>query len=177
MKKTNMVLIGLTGCGKTTVGAELAKRLQYGYIDSDVKIVQETQMEITDIFAQFGEAHFRKLEQAAIAEIAKLQRYIISPGGGVVKSEENMRRLLASSLVVFLQATPEKLYENTKTDFSRPLLNTPNRFETIQQLLAERAHLYQKYAEITVDTSEILVPEVADRILQAATDRGFFSEE
>lgn len=162
----NIVLIGFMGCGKTVIGRCVSSYLKYKHIDTDDYIVKNAGMSITEIFGKFGEAHFRELESQAAMQISEYEHYVISTGGGIVKSEENMRLLKKNGTVVYLKCSPDKIYRNTKNSTHRPLLNTGNRLEKIELLLEEREPLYVKYADFVLDTTNLSVEEAAKAICQ-----------
>lgn len=153
----NLVLIGMPGCGKSTIGRQLAKRLNKKFIDSDVLIKEKANMEIADIFAQFGEGYFRKLEQDVVAEIGKEHGLVIATGGGVIRNEANIDALKQNGKIIFLDRTLEKL----ETGNGRPLSTTE---EAVKQLYAERYPLYQKYCDIKME-NDGTVEEITAKIL------------
>ncbi|MEG1017557.1 MAG: shikimate kinase, partial [Oscillospiraceae bacterium] len=102
-KLSNIVLIGMPGCGKTTVGALVAKRLSRAHVDIDSRIVEEAGMSVGGIFEKFGEEYFRKLEEKAVFEAGKEQGIVISTGGGAAMSKNNRRRLSHNGIVVLLK--------------------------------------------------------------------------
>ena len=91
--KKNIVLVGILGCGKSSLGKKLAKRLSMEYVDMDAVIEEEAQMTITDMFARFGESYFRDKETELCRRLARRQGLVISTGGGVIQRPENMEAL------------------------------------------------------------------------------------
>ena len=154
MNNKNIVLIGFMGCGKTTIGKELAKNLSFSFIETDIVIEQEQNKTINQIFSIFGEQYFRELEKQTYLKVSNLRNYIISTGGGVVKYEQNIINLKKNGIIIYLKATPEKIYENLKYDNKRPLLNTKNKYKTISTLLNEREPLYAKYSDIIFEVND-----------------------
>src|SRR6185369_17443809 len=114
------------GAGKTTVGRQLAKRLGRPFYDSDHEIVERTGVPIPTIFEIEGEEGFRRREAQAIAELSSAQDIVLATGGGVVLNPENRRRLHDTGWVVYLNVPPRLLYERTRHDRKRPLLNVPD---------------------------------------------------
>lgn len=153
--RNNIVLIGLMGAGKSTVGKALAKVLDLNFIDIDEEIVKQENMSINDIFAQKSETYFRKLETEVIKQFCSRKNIVISLGGGAFEKEENRELLLNSSNVFYLRADAETLYERIKTDTSRPLLKCENPKLKLQELLEKREQNYQK-AHYTIDTDKSL---------------------
>lgn len=148
----NIVLIGFMGCGKSTIGKKLSKKLDYNFIDMDKHIEAAENMTIQEIFNKKGEAYFRKLEKNLIKNISeKKGGYVIATGGGVIKDYENINFLKKNGVLVYLKASPENIYRNIRYDNSRPLLNGGNKIEKIKKLMAERSGTYEKYAQITIN--------------------------
>ena len=137
----NLVLIGLSGCGKSTFGRRLSRRLHMPLFDTDVMIEKKTGRIIADIFAEDGEAAFRDREAAAMEGV------IISTGGGMILREKNMEELSRNGLVVFIDRHPSHILRST-TLGDRPLVQ--NDRDRLFRLYAERIALYRRYAHITV---------------------------
>lgn len=149
----NIILIGFMGCGKTSIGNTLAYSLGYSFIDSDERIEEVSQNSINQIFELYGETYFRELESSIIKNISKTDKQVIATGGGVIKSPLNICELKKNGIFIYLQASPEHIYNNLKDDDSRPLLQVENKMQTIKNLLAQRENLYKKYADIIIDVS------------------------
>ena len=155
----NIVLCGMMGCGKTTVAAEFSS-LGYTVVDTDAVIV-ERYGEISGIFAQHGEAHFRNLEAAVTAEVAKKYgNAVISLGGGCVLRAENVKNLKATGRIFYLRAKAETLIQRLKGDTSRPLLQGGIE-EKVNTILSARAHIYESVADVIIDTDDLTPQEVA----------------
>ena len=145
----NLVLIGVMGCGKTTVGRMLAKRLKLRFVDMDAEIERE-HGSITGIFERLGEDGFRDLETAMAERIAGEDGLVVSTGGGVVKRPQNLDALRHNGLVVFLDRPAAEILKTLRTD-TRPLLKDhPERLHTI---LEERYPLYLAQCDQRVDAS------------------------
>jgi shikimate kinase len=151
-KHDNLYLVGLMGAGKTTVGRLLAKHYGCSFFDSDHEIEAHTGVKIPVIFEIEGEAGFRKREEAAIAELTALSGVVLATGGGAVLSPANRDRLRKNGVVIYLRGTPEHLYERTRHDRSRPLLQTDNPLARLRELYTQRDPLYRDVADIVVDT-------------------------
>lgn len=151
-KRDNLYLVGLMGAGKTTVGRLLARHYGCTFHDSDHEIEARTGVKIPVIFEIEGEAGFRRREEAAIAELTALSGIVLATGGGVVLSVTNRERLKQSGVVIYLRGTPEHLYERTRHDRNRPLLQTNNPLDTLRELYRQRDPLYREIADIVVDT-------------------------
>jgi shikimate kinase len=162
----NIILVGFMGTGKTVVGKALAEALGFAYADTDAMIERAAGKAITRIFAEDGEPHFRDLETAAIRSLAALDRHVVSTGGGCVLRDENWDAMREAGRVVCLAARPEVIFERTRRESHRPLLQTPDPMAKIVELLTRRAPFYAR-ADVTVDTSDLCVEEVVKNILDA----------
>jgi shikimate dehydrogenase len=160
----NIVLIGMRGSGKTAVGKVLAQRLGQELIEMDELIVQKEGMSIPEIVKEHGWEGFRDLEAEITAEVAKRDNIINATGGGIVVRESNIIKLKQNSLVVWLTADVDTLLQRIGEDESRPLLKGKTRREDMEITLAERMPLYQKAADITIDTEDKTPEAVAEAI-------------
>jgi shikimate kinase len=151
-KRDNLYLVGLMGAGKTTVGRLLAKHYDCVFYDSDHEIEARTGVRIPVIFEIEGEAGFRKREETAITELTALQGIVLATGGGAILSPLNRENLRHNGVVIYLRGTPEHLYERTRHDRNRPLLQTGNPLAKLRELYAQRDPLYREVADIVVDT-------------------------
>lgn len=148
----NIVLVGPMGAGKSTVGRYLASRLSYHFVDTDHLIEERTGADIPWIFDVEGEAGFRLRETAALDSLIGANRHVIATGGGIVVRMENHPRLKALGKVIYLTASVEQLLSRTSKDKKRPLLQVADPKSRIEQLLHERNALYQKVADLTLQT-------------------------
>lgn len=163
--KSNIILIGMMGSGKTTVGKELSTILtDFRYIDIDAEIEKSTQKKISEIFLRHGEPFFRMLESEKIKKFCKEKNYIISAGGGAFESEENRKIMLETSSVIYLNATPEEIYERIKQENHRPLLRKNFSVEKISSIMKLREKNYRK-ADITIDTTGKTPQLIAEEII------------
>ena len=147
MKKTNLLLIGMPGCGKTTVGRRAAKRAGLKFLDMDMEIERREKKTIPELFEK-GEDNFRAAETRCAKSIASLEHTIISAGGGLVTREENIEALRESSLIVFIDRSVDNLLGTRGISNYRPLLKDDR--NRIIRLYDERIDLYRKYADVTV---------------------------
>ncbi|SMF57241.1 shikimate kinase [Paenibacillus barengoltzii] len=159
----NIVLIGMMGTGKSTVGSLLAAATGKTFVDLDQRIVREAGRSIPDIFAAEGEAYFRDLESAALRNTLQEQGIVLATGGGAVLREANRLAMRGGGLVVALQATADEILARVGEDPNRPLLAGGAK-ERITALLEERKELYA-FAHLTVDTSGKSAEQVAAEIL------------
>lgn len=162
-----IILIGMMGCGKTTIGKELAQILtNFEYIDIDEEIEKSTQKKISEIFLRHGEAFFRELETEKVKKFCKLEKnLIISTGGGAFESEENRKLMLADSFVIYLKASPDEIYNRIKNETHRPLLRKDFSVEKIASLIKLREKNYKK-AKITIDTDKKTPYNIVQEILK-----------
>ncbi len=163
--KTNIVLIGFMGSGKTTIGIRLAYKLKYLFIDTDKKIEEEMGISINEIFRIYGEQYFRNLEKTFIKKLSNSNKQVIATGGGIIKNKQNIEELKSKGIIIYLNASPEHIYNNIKDDDSRPLLQVENKMETIQSILNERKFLYEEFADIIIDISYNQVDEITQIII------------
>ena len=161
----NIVLTGLMGSGKTTVGKILADRLGYTFVDTDDIIEQKEGISINNIFKTKGEKYFRSLENEVCRELSNRKNLVISTGGGIVLNKENIYFLRNNGVVVNLTAAPEKLRDRLKHTSNRPLLKNGDILNMLKNLLKERKEYY-KNADFFIDTDFLSPEKVADKILQ-----------
>ena len=148
----NIYLVGMPGAGKTTIGRQLARRLQRTFVDADHEIEARTGVRIPLIFDIEGEQGFRDREAKVIADLAGDGNLIVATGGGALLRTENRVALKQSGTVVYLQAAPGLLFERTRLDPNRPLLQVANPMQKIEELFAQRDPLYREVADIVVNS-------------------------
>lgn len=164
-KKNNIILIGIMGCGKTSMGIRLSYRLRSTFLDTDRQIEKEQQCTISEIFAAKGEAAFRMLETEQLQELlSTAEGQIISTGGGLPVREENRKLLKQLGTVIWLTVTPETVYERLKEDITRPLLQGENPLEKIKELTEKRTEYYRDAADVIVDTEGKSQDEITEEI-------------
>ncbi len=151
-KQDNIFLVGLMGAGKTTVGKLLSRRYHKIFHDSDHEIESRCGVKIPVIFEIEGEAGFRKREEMAIAELTAKSNVVLATGGGAILSAENRALLKEKGLVVYLRGSPEHLFERTRHDRNRPLLQTNSPLAKLRELYQQRDPLYNEVADIVIDT-------------------------
>ena len=161
----NLILVGMMGAGKTTVGRLLARRLKRAYYDSDEEVERRCGVRIPVIFDIEGEAGFRARESQAIAELCALEGIVLATGGGAVLAEANRRCMAARGTVVYLHAHPPQLWQRVRHDRNRPLLATPDPQGKLAELYALRDPLYREIADIVMDTGRQSVQTLARDLL------------
>jgi shikimate kinase len=163
----NIVLVGFMGTGKSAVGERLAAALGWPLLDTDAVIEERAGCRIAEIFARAGEPGFREQESAVVAEAAARDCVVIATGGGVLGRDENVACLKANGRLVCLTARPEVILDRTAPWGDRPLLATASDpRQAVERLLGARAPRYA-LADLTIDTSDLTVEQVAGRILTA----------
>lgn len=159
LPEANIALVGFMGCGKTTVGQALAKRLGWEFVDTDTLIERETGQSIPALFATAGEAVFREQEERAVAEACAGKNRVIATGGGAVLREVNVTHLRERSFVVWLTVRPEVVVTRTAARAGeRPVLAAggggDDLLTHVLRLLGERGPRYQAAAHLVVDASD-----------------------
>lgn len=152
------------GAGKTTVGRLLAKHLNKEFFDTDHEIERRTGVNIPLIFELEGEAGFRRREAAVIEELTHSDNIVLATGGGAVLLPENRENLKRHGVVIYLRANVNELWMRTRNDKNRPLLQTENPRQKLEQLFEQRDPLYQEVATIVVDTGGQAVGSIVHEI-------------
>ncbi|UOA07546.1 shikimate kinase AroK [Methylobacter sp. S3L5C] len=165
-RSENIYLVGLMGAGKTTIGRQLAKSLTVPFYDSDKAIEESTGVDIPTIFEFEGEEGFRDREQKMIQQLTELEGIVLATGGGAILRDENRRLLKENGFIVYLQCSVERILERTRRDTQRPLLKTDNPKERIENLFAQREHLYLSCADFIIDTGVMQSKAVVTSILE-----------
>lgn len=163
----NIVLIGMPGCGKSTIGYMLSKKLSMNCIDVD-KYIEESEKETISSMFEKGEKYFRDIESKYIEELSNLNSTIIATGGGVVKKEGNMLLLKKNSVIMFINRKIKDIF-NDVDDSTRPLLK--DKKEKLYELYEERLPLYKKYCDVEVENVNDL-NAVVDKICEIYIKRG-----
>ncbi len=162
----NLILCGMMGAGKTTIGIKIAELTGRRWYDTD-ELIADKHGKISDIFEFYGEAHFRKLETEIVKELAKKDRLVISTGGGLVLKKENNELLQENGKIVFLRATLETLAKRLKVDGNRPLLQTTTESirDRLSRLMTERSPVYEYVSDYIVDVDGKTPEEIAREIV------------
>ena len=161
----NLILCGMMGSGKTTVGKKLAECIEARWLDTD-GIIEERYGKISELFKRYGEEYFRAKETEIVKEFAKMDGLVISTGGGLLLKEENAKLLKANGAIIFLRATLNTLLERLQGDRERPLLqNSTDLRLRLSRLLEERTPVYERVADYTVDVDKKAPDEIAKEII------------
>ena len=164
----NFVLVGFMGCGKSTVGRRLASTTGHRFIDTDDLIVKDQGKSIPAIFAEQGEEKFRDIEKNIIANLVGVAGVVLSTGGGAILQEANRESLKKIGIVIWLDASPDVLFERAMRSGRRPLLQTADPRASFDALLEARRAIYETLADFRFDSTGIQHEEVARRILDLA---------
>jgi len=167
----NVYLVGLMGAGKTTIGRSLAKRLGLGFVDSDREIEARTGVSIPTVFEIEGEEGFRKREAQVIADLAQASGQVVATGGGAVLCAENRACMASSGFVVYLNVPPFTLWERTRHDRNRPLLQVEDPLLKLKELYAQRDPFYREAADIVVDGNRANAHSVLQLIAEKVEER------
>lgn len=158
-------LIGLPGSGKTTVGRQLARRLQLPFIDSDHAIEQRIGCSIREFFEREGEAQFRDIEADVIDTLTQVSGRVLSTGGGAVLRSANRQHLRDRGRVIYLKSSPEELFRRLRHDANRPLLQVADPMGRLRDLYAERDPLYRETAHFVMETGRPSVATLVNMIV------------
>jgi shikimate kinase len=161
----NIALVGMPGCGKSTVARHLARHLGLALNDSDQQIEKRIGMPIRGYFDSHGEHAFRDLEEQVIGELCAGDAQVLATGGGAVLREGNRRRLAERCQVFYLRSTPEDLFRRLRHDSHRPLLQVADPLRRLRELFRERDPLYRKVAHYVVETGRPSVPSLVNMVL------------
>jgi shikimate kinase len=161
-----VALVGLPGSGKSTVGRQLARRLDLPFIDSDPEIERRIGCTIREYFEREGEESFRDAEEATIAEITRnAHQGVLSTGGGTVLRQNNRELLRASGYVVYLRSSPEEVFKRLRNDRNRPLLQVGDPLQRLRDLFAVRDPLYRETAHFVIEIGRPSVATLVNMIV------------
>lgn len=162
----NIILVGLMGSGKTSVGKVLARMLDKNFVDSDHEIERATGVRIPVIFEIEGELKFRERERKMIAELVARDNVVLATGGGAILTAENREALKTNGTVIYLRAPVNSLLRRTQRDRNRPLLQVVDPAAKLQELYVARDPLYRDTADLIFDTNNQSVRALAMRIAE-----------
>lgn len=168
LQSGNLIMVGLMGSGKTTIGRALARHLGKEFVDSDEEIQKRTGVTISHIFDIEGEAGFRHRETAAICDLVCRDNMVLATGGGAVLAEQNRELLQQNGIVIYLKASVHDLWQRTRHDRNRPLLQTADPHAKLTELFQQRDPLYREVADIVIQSgkqsAQTLMLHLADEI-------------
>ncbi len=163
----NLVLIGFMGSGKTAMGRFLSQELNYDFIDTDQEIEKVTGLKLNQLLKKYGEIRFCSEEHLIIQRIVDQERLIIATGGNFIHQEENVKLLKKNGIFVFLKADIDTIVSRLSRRRTKPFSEKGNINELATKYYQEKLPLYEKYADITVDTSSLSMEETAKTIIAA----------
>jgi shikimate kinase len=152
MQSGNLILVGMMGSGKTTMGRALARHLGKSFVDSDEEIIKRTGVTVPHIFDIEGESGFRLRETAIIQELVGRENTVLATGGGAVLTGQNRTMLQQNGIVIYIKASVHDLWQRTKHDRNRPLLQTGDPHAKLNELFQKRDPLYQQVSDIVVQS-------------------------
>ena len=168
MNKDNIILIGMPGCGKSTLGVLLAKTLLKSFIDTDLLIQQQEGKELYKIIAEKGKDAFAKIKNEAVAKV-DCHNSIIATGGSVVFGEDAMKNLKSLGTVVYLKLPLHEIERRVRNIHTRGIVMAPG--QTLASVFHERVPLYEKYADITVHCSRAPLEKTVEKIMKALNEQ------
>ena len=161
----SIVLVGMMGAGKSTIGRRLAGRLHLPFLDADNEIEAAASMTIPEIFERHGEPHFRDGEARVIARLLEGESVVLATGGGAFLREETRRHIAARAVSIWLKADADVIMRRVRRRADRPLLKTPDPDGTVVRLLGEREPIYEK-ADVTILSRDAPHDHIVDECLE-----------
>ncbi len=165
----NLILVGLMGAGKSSVGRLVAQQLGIPFVDSDIEIERVSRMTITELFAAYGEDEFRALESRVMKRLLKGGPRVVSTGGGAFINDRTRRHIKKGGLSVWLKADLDVLWDRVNKRDTRPLLKTENPKQTLESLMNARYPIYAE-ADLTVLSRDVRKEVMADEVLKAVVE-------
>jgi shikimate kinase len=162
----SVVLVGMMGVGKSTIGRRLAARLQLPFLDADMEIEAAAGMSIPDIFETHGEPHFRDGEARVIARLLEGGPAVLATGGGAFMREDTRSRIGSKAVSIWLKADADTVLRRVKRRVDRPLLQTADPAQTVGRLIAEREPFYRR-ADLTIWSREVPHDKIVDECIDA----------
>jgi shikimate kinase len=162
----SIVLVGMMGAGKTTIGRRLSARLRLPFVDADSEIEAAAGMSIPDIFETHGEPHFRDGEARVIARLLDAGPAVLATGGGAFMREETRSRIGSKAVSIWLKADADVIMKRVKRRADRPLLQTADPAATVGRLIEEREPVYQ-HADLTIASRDVPHEKIVDECIDA----------
>jgi shikimate kinase len=173
--KRSVVIVGLMGAGKSTIGKRVAQMLGLNFIDADTEIETVSRMSIPELFENYGEPEFRDLERRVIKRILRSGPRVLATGGGAFMNEATRKAISKAGVSVWLKAELEVLMERVSRKSNRPLLKTTDPRATMQKLMDERYPVYAK-ADVTIisrdEKKDVMAAEVVEALAQLPAAKG-----
>lgn len=160
-----LTLVGMPGCGKSTVGRQLGRHLGCEFVDTDTELERRLGMPVRSFFEQHGEEAFRQEEQAVVEEVTRRGAGVIATGGGAVLRPANREVLHARTQVFYLRTSPEELHRRLRHDTRRPLLQVADPLARLRELFRERDPLYRRTAHFVIEAARPSVQTMVSMIL------------
>jgi shikimate kinase len=170
LHRGNLYLVGLPGAGKSTLGRQLARRLDKEFVDADRELERALGVTIPTIFEIEGEASFRDREEATLAELVLRTGIVLATGGGVVIRAANRERLKTNGTVIYLHVKPATVFHRVHTSRNRPLLNTPDKLARLEELYQGRDALYREVADLVLESDRGEIARFAATLEAAPRD-------
>jgi shikimate kinase len=162
---TRIACVGLPGSGKSTIGRQLARRLDVKFIDSDQVIEQRIGCSIREFFEREGESSFRDLEADVVDELTQRSACVLSTGGGAILRTVNREHLRQRTQVIYLHSAPEEVFRRLRNDHNRPLLQVSDPLARLRELYGVRDPLYRETAHFVIETGRPSVSTLVNMIL------------
>ncbi len=170
--KENIILLGMTGVGKTTIGKLLSKELKRKFIDIDQEIEKISNLKIKDFFLSYGENEFRKLERNVLLKYLKKDNYVLAPGAGILVDNEVKKTIVQECLCVFLDIDINFLIPRIRKNLSnRPKLSKGELEDNLKQMYIERINDYKK-SHITINVNKLSITNAVSKIIKALEKYG-----
>jgi shikimate kinase len=166
----SLVLVGMMGAGKSSIGRKLAQRLNLHFVDADTEIEQAAGMSISEIFARHGEAYFRAGEARVIARLLDGGPQVLATGGGAFMHPQTREAIRAKAVSIWLRAEYDVLMKRIRRRNDRPMLKTDDPGETLRRLMQERDPVYAE-ADVTVHSRDVPHEIIIAEIISAVTPR------
>ena len=176
LRKT-VAFVGMMGAGKTAVGRVVAQKLNAPFLDSDVEIELAANMSVSEIFSRDGEQFFRDREAQIIKRLLKSETCILSTGGGAFVNKEIRKAISSHGMSIWFEAELNLLWSRIKNKESRPLLKTPDPFETLRDIFEKRQDIYALADTSVIADKDLSIDEMSDRVIEALLIRPDVLEE